>query len=71
MQALIWGGTALTLAGIAGLGYCVLRTLKARKAGLPDAELRLELQRVVALNLGALAVSALGLMLVVLGIVLG
>ena len=71
MQALIWGGTALTLVGIAGLGYCVLRTLKARKAGLPDAELRAELQRVVTLNLGALAVSALGLMLVVLGVVLG
>ncbi|WP_103256993.1 hypothetical protein [Tabrizicola aquatica] len=71
MQALIWGGAALTLLGVAGLGYCVVRTLKARNAGLPDEVLRAELQRIVTINLGALGVSALGLMLVVLGIVLG
>ena len=70
MQAVIWGGAALTLLGVAGLAYCVWRTLKARKAGLPDAELRIELQQVVTINLGALAISALGLMVVVLGIFL-
>lgn len=71
MQALIWGGAGLTLLGVAGLGYCVLRTLKARKAGLSEEALRAELQRVVTINLGALGVSVLGLMLVVLGIFLG
>jgi len=39
-------------------------------AGLDEAAMRARLQRIVALNLGALAVSALGLMLVVAGIVL-
>ncbi|HOZ33421.1 MAG TPA: hypothetical protein PLM52_11115 [Tabrizicola sp.] len=71
MQALIWAGAALTLLGVAGLVYCVLRALKARRAGLPDDALRAELQRVVLINLGALGVSVLGLMLVVLGIFLG
>jgi hypothetical protein len=71
MQALIWTGAALTLLGVGGLGYCVLRTLKARRADLPDEALRAELQRVVVINLGALGVSVLGLMLVVLGIFLG
>ena len=71
MQALIWAGAALTLLGVAGLVYCVLRALKARRAGLPDEALRAELQRVVLINLGALGVSVLGLMLVVLGIFLG
>jgi hypothetical protein len=71
MQALIWAGAALTLLGVAGLVYCVLRALKARRAGLPDDALRAELQRVVLINLGALGVSFLGLMLVVLGIFLG
>jgi hypothetical protein len=71
MQALIWSGAALTLLGVAGLVYCVLRALKARRAGLPDEALRAELQRVVLINLGALGVSVLGLMLVVLGIFLG
>lgn len=71
MQALVWTGAALTLLGVGGLIYCVLRALKARRAGLPDEALRAELQRVVLINLGALAVSFLGLMLVVLGIFLG
>jgi hypothetical protein len=70
MQALIWIGTALTLAGVAGLGYCVLATLKARRAGLDDDALRAVLARVVTLNFAALGVSMLGLMLVVLGLVL-
>ena len=68
---MIWGGAALTLLGLAGLGYCVLRVMRARRAGLTEDALREELRRVVALNLGAVALSALGLMAVVAGIILG
>lgn len=71
MQILIWTGAALSLGGIAGLGYCILRATRARRAGLEDAAMRAELQRVVVINMAALGVSALGLMLVVAGIVLG
>lgn len=71
MQALIWAGAALTLVGLAGLGYCVLRAMRARRAGLDDAAMRAELQRVVAINMGAMGVSALGLAMVVVGILLG
>lgn len=71
MQAVIWIGAGLTLMGVLGLGYCVLRVLRARKAGLDDSALRGELRRVVTINLGAVGVSALGLMLVVAGIMLG
>ena len=71
MQALIWAGGAMTLAGVAGLGYCVLRAIRARRAGLDDAGMRAELQRVVAINMAALGVSALGLAAVVVGILLG
>ena len=70
MQAMIWGGAALTLCGVAGLGYCVVRAVRARRAGLEDAVMRAELQRVVAINMAALAVSALGLAAVVSGILL-
>ncbi|MGB4826915.1 MAG: hypothetical protein WBP18_06490 [Paracoccaceae bacterium] len=70
MQALVWAGALVSLIGVAGLVYCVMRALRARRAGLPDEEMRSELQRVVVINMGALAVSALGLMLVVLGIIL-
>jgi uncharacterized membrane protein len=71
MQALIWVGTVMALAGVGGLGYCVVRALRARRAGLEDAAMRAELQRVVLINVAALGISALGLALVVTGILLG
>ncbi|MFN3575467.1 MAG: hypothetical protein ACK4TJ_00550 [Tabrizicola sp.] len=71
MQALIWAGAGLTLLGVAGLGYCILAATRARRAGLDDAAMRAALQRVVTLNLAAVAVSALGLAAVVAGILLG
>jgi hypothetical protein len=71
MQALIWIGAGVTLIGVVGLGYCVLRAMRARQAGLEDSEMRAELQRVVAINMGALGLSILGLLLVVAGIFLG
>jgi hypothetical protein len=71
MQALIWAGAALTVIGLLGLGYCILRAARAKRAGLDDAAMRAELQRVVAFNLGAVGVSALGLAAVVSGILLG
>ncbi len=67
----IWGGTALTVLGLAGLVWCIVLALRARKAGLSDEQMRARMQAVVALNVGALAVSALGLMLVVFGVVIG
>lgn len=71
MDWLIWTGAAVTLLGLAGLVWCILKVAAARKAGLPDADLRARLQRVVVLNFAALLVSALGLMMVVMGIALG
>jgi hypothetical protein len=70
MQALIWAGSIITLIGVAGLGYCVARAFRARRGGLDDAAMRAELQRVVVINMAALGASALGLALVVAGIVL-
>lgn len=67
----IWGGTVLTVLGLAGLVWCIVLALRARKAGLSDDQMRARMQTVVALNVGALAVSALGLMLVVFGVVIG
>lgn len=71
MEWLIWSGTALTLAGVGGLLACVILTVRARGAGLDDAALRARLRRVVTYNLAALAVSALGLVAVVAGVMLG
>lgn len=71
MEILVYLGAALTLAGLAGLVWCILRVRAARREGLPDADLRRRLQSVIALNLGALLLSALGLSMVVAGLLLG
>jgi hypothetical protein len=71
MDILIWIGAGVTLLGVAGLVWCIVTVASARKAGLSDDELRARLQKVVALNIGAVLLSGLGLMLVILGIFLG
>ncbi|NEX44801.1 hypothetical protein [Pseudotabrizicola algicola] len=71
MEMLIWGGTALTLAGVLTLLWCILLAMRARKSALPEEAIKAQLQKVVVLNLGALAVSALGLIVVVVGVILG
>ena len=55
----------------AWLLWCVVQAFRARSAGLADADLRARLQPILIVNLAALGVSALGLILVVLGITLG
>lgn len=70
MQGLIVGGALLSLGGVAGLLWCIRLVVKARREATGDDDLRARLKRVVTLNLAALAVSALGLMLVVAGILL-
>ena len=68
---LIWGGAALAAAGLGAIGWCIVTVARARRAALPEPALRAIMQRVVAVNMGALAGSMLGLMAVVLGIMLG
>ena len=70
MDWLIWIGAAVSLGGIAGLLRCIQLALRARKSGLYITAMRARLQQIVTFNLAALGVSALGLMLVVTGIIL-
>ncbi|MDH2325655.1 hypothetical protein QCN27_02120 [Cereibacter sp. SYSU M97828] len=71
MEWLIVLGAILSLAGVAGLVWCILLALKIRRLNAPEEEVRGKLQRIVMVNLIALGVSSLGLMLVVAGILLG
>lgn len=67
---LIWGGAALTVLGLGGIVWCIVTVARAKGARLDDVAMRTTMQRVVAVNMGALAASMLGLMAVVLGIML-
>ena len=67
---LIWGGAGLTALGLAGIIWCIVAVARAKRARKDDAAMRATMHRVVAVNMGALAASMLGLMAVVLGIML-
>lgn len=71
MDWMIWAGAALALMGVALLIYCIFAALQAKKLGGSDEDIRARLQKVVALNLAALLVSAIGLGAVTIGIILG
>ena len=70
MAALIWIGTAVTLAGLAGLVLSILKVRTARRDARDDADLKRRLQSIIPLNLGAFLLSALGLMMVMTGLFL-
>ena len=70
MQLLIWGGALVTLLGIAGLLYVGVKVASARREGLDDTALRARIQKLLPVNLASLFVSAIGLMMVVMGITL-
>ena len=70
MEILIWIGSILSILGLIGLLWCIKTVSKAKKLADSDEELRTSLQKVVPLNMAALFLSAIGLMLVILGIML-
>lgn len=69
-DGLIWGGAALSVIGLVGLIWCIIKVWRARAARLDDADMRAVMARVLPLNLAALFVSVIGLMLVIVGIFL-
>lgn len=71
MDWLIWTGAVVSLVGLVGLVWCILRVWKARRAGIDDEALRDVVRRTIPLNMGALFLSVIGLMAVILGIFLG
>ena len=70
-DGLIWGGTALTVVGLAALCWCIVTAARAKASGKDDEAMRQVMRRVVTVNMAALAASVFGLMFVVLGIMLG
>jgi len=70
MEILIWTGSILSILGLVGLFWCIKTVLTAKKNATSDEQLRDSLQKIVPLNMAALFLSAIGLMLVILGIIL-
>ncbi len=70
MDGLVWIGAAISLMGVIALIWCVVYVMRLRNAGLDDATMRARMQKAVVINFAALAVSTLGLMMVIVGIFL-
>lgn len=69
-DVVIWSGACLSLLGLVGLVWCIVRVSKAKRANLNDAQMRDVLKSALPLNLGALFLSVIGLMMVIVGIFL-
>ena len=70
MQNLAPLGAAIALAGLVGLAYCIVQGLRIRRASLPPPEIHARLHRLVAINLGSVALAGLGLAILVMGLML-
>lgn len=68
MEWLVWAGALISVVGLLGLILSIIKVSKARRLGLSDEELRAAVQKVVPLNMGALFLSVIGLMTVIVGI---
>ena len=70
MKFLVLPGLILAAAGLAGLVYCILQGLRIRRANLPPEAIHARLHRLLAVNLGSVALAALGLALLLAGLLL-
>lgn len=69
-EILIWAGVAVSGLGLVGLLASIVKVSRAKRAQLSDEDMRAVLQKALPLNLGALFLSVIGLMMVILGIFL-
>ena len=70
METLIWIGSIITVAGLLALIWTIILVRRAKKANLDDEAMRLNLKKIIPINMAALFISVLGLMTVILGIIL-
>jgi hypothetical protein len=70
MPNLAFLGLLMALLGLGGLGWCIAQGLRIRRAGLPPAEIHARLHRLLAVNLGSVGLAALGLAILVVGLLL-
>tara|TARA_B100001765_G_scaffold81522_1_gene49872 strand:- start:516 stop:740 length:225 start_codon:yes stop_codon:yes gene_type:complete len=67
---LIWTGAAVSVAGLLGIIWCIVKVARLRGSTRPEEETRRAMQSAVSLNLAAFFLSIIGLMMVVIGVIL-
>ncbi|MEQ3626690.1 MAG: hypothetical protein ABNH26_12765 [Celeribacter sp.] len=67
---LIWTGAAVSVVGLLGIVWCIVKVSRLRGSTRPEEETRRAMQSAVNLNLAAFFLSMIGLMMVVIGVIL-
>jgi hypothetical protein len=67
-EMIIWSGAAVSVIGLLGIVWCILRVARARRTNFTEDKMKATLQSVLPMNLGALFLSVLGLMMIGIGI---
>jgi len=70
MDFLIWGGAVVSFSGLVGLVWCIIKARQAKNAASSDEELNAAIRKLIPWNIGALFLSTIGLMFVIIGIFL-
>lgn len=70
MGAFIIIGLVLSLAGLAGILWCIRLAARLKRADLPDSAVRSELSRLILAHMAAIGAALLGLGLLVVGLLL-
>ena len=70
MDLMVWTGVAITLAGLLGLAWCMLRAGAAKRAKLAGHEMARQLRTLIVMNVASFSIAAIGLTVVVVGILL-
>ena len=70
MDFLIWGGAVVSFSGLVGLVWCIVKARQAKNAANSEEELNTKIRKLIPWNMGALFLSTIGLMIVIVGIFL-
>jgi hypothetical protein len=63
-------GIIVTVLGLIGLIYCMVSAFRARRAGVTGEDLANHLKKLVAVNLAAFFLSAIGLAIIMFTVIL-
>ncbi len=70
MELLVIAGAIVALLGLFGLAYCIWKSILIKRSGADLKTITPQLQKLIAINFASVGLSALGLMMVVIGILL-
>jgi len=70
MTLVLYTGVAITLLGIAGIIWLIIRARRLRRTDADDATVQAELRLLVLLNMAAVGLAFLGLAVTIVGLIL-